>query len=1151
MKNIIRCNCFILFLLVLTPYGVQAHNDLWIDSVSMGPKQLVHLSLKVSNTDTIVAFQCDIVLPAQLTYVANSAQLTSRSNSLSLAATLISSNTLRVIAYSLSGAAVQGYDGAVLTFDCVSGILPGTFSIHPANALLSNPAQQNVLTGIWDGQFVLLAPSIKTNADSIDFGSIPLGQSTDLAVTIDNVGNMPLSLQGISSTLTEITATDSSSIIINANSSTIRTLRFQPVKKGTKIGVISLKSNDPQDSMKAIKVRGIAYAVNEIHAGTAMARSGYQTKLRLSVNNMEPFNAFQCALHLPSVMKYVEGSAVLQSRKVDHAISADTIGNSLNIISYSPSNSAYQGNNGDVLELTFLITGQGGTYTIPINGGILTDSTGTNIISASYNGSLQIAAPKLQLSTQLLSFGSVSSVCSDSQSFSIRNTGTDTLILSSMAETGVGFSVNETLPLILSPNQSDTIQVVFSSAYEGAHSGSITIRNNDVTNDPAVVSLSGTIFIPTILFVEQDTLLKNWYGFIRIGLWNLKPVTAVQFDLTMPSGLIPSIDSLQKTLRVKNHILLASSLGQNAYRCIVYSPTSAVLNDSIGDIMKIPVYASCPSGSYPIQLQNVSISDTSGHNISTGQQNGTIRINDYALSLRASIVNSHILLEWTSVHGASGYNVYRGTQYNFVPDIVVGSNRVAAGVQDADVGVPGIQWTDLSTGVAGDTTTHHFWRVTAIGGSAESLPSNAAGEFTYPLHSTPGTSINEIVVGMDTRASRNPVLNAEDLANAIPYCTTVYVWEAHGQGFVGHVKGLPFNNFPVNQGYPYAVNVPADTIWTVAGCVPDTNFHLITTPVTNINHIGIHFSKSNLTNADSLVRDIPGGTTVYYWSAAAQGTIGHAKGFPFNNFSVKPGYPYYVNVLCDSVWPAAPSSASNSITLSKKEMNDRFKYINTLSKKNLSANSNVINTTTGNRLSGGVPHMVYGKYKGRISGGMKMRVWVASRTDEVLIESMVGTGTDSTYWWSNVGTFPTPWKAGELLEVELEDSTNKMGGSTSIKLTNDGSDCAEVIHVNTPVRILGIDWDGSDIPKEYSLVGNFPNPFNPTTTLMYGVPVDSKVKLEVFNMLGQLVAVLADEVKQTGYYTVTFGSQGLPSGVYFYRMTAGSFMQTKKMQLIK
>jgi translation initiation factor IF-1 len=232
-------------------------------------------------------------------------------------------------------------------------------------------------------------------------------------------------------------------------------------------------------------------------------------------------------------------------------------------------------------------------------------------------------------------------------------------------------------------------------------------------------------------------------------------------------------------------------------------------------------------------------------------------------------------------------------------------------------------------------------------------------------------------------------------------------------------------------------------------------------------------------------------------------------------------------------------------------MNDRFKYINTLSKKNLSANSNVINTTTGNRLSGGVPHMVYGKYKGRISGGMKMRVWVASRTDEVLIESMVGTGTDSTYWWSNVGTFPTPWKAGELLEVELEDSTNKMGGSTSIKLTNDGSDCAEVIHVNTPVRILGIDWDGSDIPKEYSLVGNFPNPFNPTTTLMYGVPVDSKVKLEVFNMLGQLVAVLADEVKQTGYYTVTFGSQGLPSGVYFYRMTAGSFMQTKKMQLIK
>jgi len=631
MKTTVGCLRFIVFLLLLAPVSVWSQNSLWIDTVSAGPQQEVHLSLNVSNADTIVAFQCDILLPSQLSYIDNSAHLTSRTNALTLAATLITPNTLRVIAYSVSGAAIQGNIGAVLTFNCMSKILPGTYSIPPVNAFLSNAAQQNILTSVSEGQFVLLAPELKTSADSLDFGRIPLGQSSDVTVTVSNVGNLPLNLQGISSTLAEIVVTDSSSITINAYSSITRTLRFQPLKKGAKLGIISLKSNDPRDSMKVIKVQGIAYAVNEIHVGTATARSGYQMKLRLSVNNMEPFVGLQCVLHLPPVMKYLDGSAVVLSRKIDHTMSVDTTGNSLSIVCYSPSNSTFQGNSGDVVELTFLITGQGGTYTALIDAGILADSTATNIMSASYDGSLQVAAPKLQLSSELLDFGSISSVSQGSQAFSIQNIGSDTLNITSMAVVGDGYTINQSLPLVLAPGQNRSAQVVFSSAREGTHAGSITIRSNDVSNDPAVVGLSGFIFLPNVLSVEQDSVYENRSGLIRIGLWNLKPITAIQFDLTIPSGLVPSIDSLRKTSRATNHILQASSLGSNIYRFILYSPTSAVLNDSIGDILELPIYASSQSGSYPVQFQNVSIGDIGGHNISTGQQNGTIKILDIAL----------------------------------------------------------------------------------------------------------------------------------------------------------------------------------------------------------------------------------------------------------------------------------------------------------------------------------------------------------------------------------------------------------------------------------------------------------------------------------------------------------------------------------------
>ncbi len=565
-------------------------------------------------------------------------------------------------------------------------------------------------------------------------------------------------------------------------------------------------------------------------------------------------------------------------------------------------------------------------------------------------------------------------------------------------------------------------------------------------------------------------------------------------------------------------------------------------------------------------------------------------------NLRASIVNNHVLLEWTPLAGATGYNIYRDTQYNFVPDVVNGTNLIAQNVQDADEGIPGIQWTDPATGVIGDTTIHHFWRITAISQGAESVrskisqkiksipsktsqsiessPSNVAGEFAYPLYSTSGTDYNEVVLGMDTRQTRNPIHTAEDLANAIPYCTVVYMWNPLLQGYVGHPKGLSFNNFPVYPGYPYGVNIPVDTVWTVAGCAPDTSFHLVTTAGTSINHIGVPFGKSNLTDANTLVADIPGGTVVYSWVAGLQGAMGHPLGMPFNNFSVKAGYPYYVNVTSDTTWPIgptmAPKSNVNASTKLAKENSIKPSSANTkLSKatisvkssnlslkKTLSSNLSLMKTDGSIKFSGGIPHMVYGKYNARNKAALKMRVWIAGRVDEVLTESIVGSGCDSTYWWVNIGALPTPWKNGETLEIELEDSISKLGGRTSIKLTKNGADCVDLIRVDKPVQTLGIEQNGNDIPKEYSLVGNYPNPFNPTTTIVFRLPECTDVTIEVFDMIGRSVKTLYSGTQKPGEYLLSWdginnnGSK-VSSGVYFYKMKTHAYVCTKKMLLIK
>ncbi|HCV44341.1 MAG TPA: hypothetical protein DGH68_12710 [Bacteroidetes bacterium] len=89
------------------------------------------------------------------------------------------------------------------------------------------------------------------------------------------------------------------------------------------------------------------------------------------------------------------------------------------------------------------------------------------------------------------------------------------------------------------------------------------------------------------------------------------------------------------------------------------------------------------------------------------------------------------------------------------------------------------------------------------------------------------------------------------------------------------------------------------------------------------------------------------------------------------------------------------------------------------------------------------------------------------------------------------------------------------------------------------------------LPKEFALDQNYPNPFNPSTKIEYAVPKESRVRLEVYNLLGQRIATLVDEVKSAGYYTASFDAVGLSSGLYFYRMNAGEVSFLKKMMLVK
>lgn len=89
------------------------------------------------------------------------------------------------------------------------------------------------------------------------------------------------------------------------------------------------------------------------------------------------------------------------------------------------------------------------------------------------------------------------------------------------------------------------------------------------------------------------------------------------------------------------------------------------------------------------------------------------------------------------------------------------------------------------------------------------------------------------------------------------------------------------------------------------------------------------------------------------------------------------------------------------------------------------------------------------------------------------------------------------------------------------------------------------------LPKDFALEQNYPNPFNPVTIVNIQLPFDSYVNMKVYNVLGQEVATLVSGMQEAGYRSVSFDGSNLPSGVYFYRMTAGNFSAMKKMLLLK
>ena len=158
--------------------------------------------------------------------------------------------------------------------------------------------------------------------------------------------------------------------------------------------------------------------------------------------------------------------------------------------------------------------------------------------------------------------------------------------------------------------------------------------------------------------------------------------------------------------------------------------------------------------------------------------------------------------------------------------------------------------------------------------------------------------------------------------------------------------------------------------------------------------------------------------------------------------------------------------------------------------------------------------------------------------------------------------------AGIIVGVPEEPLNNitlqnvKLSANKGIQLRNASISVSDtmLINVTSGPRIIyelrsqlvtGISDNPATAPAGYSLLQNYPNPFNPTTTIIFSVPKTMHVSLIIYNSMGQEVSKLISKDMSVGVHTTMWNASGFASGVYYYRIIAGNFIETKKLLLLK
>lgn len=601
----------LIFALCLSIQAI-ASNTITLSSVSGTPQTEVEVVVSLNNSDAIVALEMVLPLGEHLSYVTNSAVLaTARSNGHMLSAAQVGQE-LRIYVYSFSQNALQGNSSELLTFRLQLGNEPADYALAPT-VVLSDAAGASIDGSVQAGNITIQAPKLQIVNSQIDYGHIPIRATYTKNLQLKNVGNLPLTIENIITTDPLFVPQQTTLTIAEQQTASV-TIEYAPVERGATSAEAIVKSNAINGYQVATIVAD-PFSVNELHVGSASGIADSIVTISLTMNNMEPIVAMQCAFKLPKQLEYVANSlAVNATRDKGHQALSTLRGDTLFLAIFSMTNQPLHANDGEIATFQLRLNGSSGTYYLKPIDVVLSNLTEENMVSATSQGSVRINAPAISSNTSL-SFGNIPITEVAHATYSVRNNGSAPLVLERATFLAEGYSVVEELPITIANGKTTTITVAYQPSEEGDFSTTMNLYTNDPNNRLKIVVLSGQVFEPNALSLKGESNQDGTYT-LSVAMENYTDIVAVQYDVHWRSDMTTSQSAFKPSMRMRNHNYNVIPLDEDSYRIIIYSMSNATIAGHDGELLQL-VYTPQGEVNYcgsTIYVDNIVLSNAAGSN---------------------------------------------------------------------------------------------------------------------------------------------------------------------------------------------------------------------------------------------------------------------------------------------------------------------------------------------------------------------------------------------------------------------------------------------------------------------------------------------------------------------------------------------------------